>query len=184
MNTLSQFFQSVDHALRHDIIKIMICIAKTVMPAPTAPLQQHQQRRLSVAVMSAPPAGYMQSSSEEDENGEESTAHDEPDYEEERYSTHSTPVAHRAPSRAQTANIEPHRTTHPGGAHPRGRSPTGPSPMRSAPGVKAQSPGIRLPSRSPVRGSLKGKATTPQQYLRNAVEQSPVSPLKSPKLRK
>jgi hypothetical protein len=111
VNTLSQFFQSVDHALRHDIIKIMICIAKTVMPAPTAPL--HQQRRLSVAVISAPPAGYMQSSSEEDENGEESTAHDEPDYEEERYSTHSTPVAHRAPSRAQTANIEPHRTTPP-----------------------------------------------------------------------
>ena len=147
VNTLSRFLRSVVYALIHDIIRIMICVAKTVMPAPSAPLLQHQQiqRRLSVAVMSAPPAGYMpQSSSEEDEDGEESTAHDEPDHEEDRYSTHSTPVAHRAPSRAEAANIEPRRITHPGENHPRGRSPIGPSPIpmraaypeRSSPGAE------------------------------------------------
>ena len=151
----------------------------------------------SVAVMSTPPvAGYMppsssESSSEsdneedEDEVDDKSTAYDEPYYDEERYSTHSTPVKERAPTRAERANISPRRITHPGG-HPRGRSPTGPSPMRAAvperspPGVLARSPAVRLP----VRGSLQRKANTPQQYLRSAVEQTPVSPLKSPTLRK
>jgi hypothetical protein len=193
VNTLVRFLRSMHHALIHDIIRIMICIAKTVMPAPSAPLllPLQQQRRLSIAVISAPPAGYMpQSSSEENEDGEESTAHNEPDYEEERYSTHSTPVSQCAPSRAEAANIEPRRITHLSSTHPRARSPTGPSPIRAAfserspPGVKARSPAVRLPIRSPAQGSLKRKATTPQQYLRNAVEHSPVSPLKAPKLRK
>ena len=83
------------------------------------------------------------------------------------------------------------------GSHPRVRIPTCPSPMRAAiperspfavkarsPAVQARSPAIRLPLRSPARGSLKRKATTPQQYIRPAVEQSPVSPLQSPKIRK
>jgi hypothetical protein len=57
-------------------------------------------------------------------------------------------------------------------------------PERSPPAVAARSPAVRLPVRSPARGSLKRKATTPQQHIRPAVEQSPVSPLQSPKTRK
>lgn len=34
VNTLVRFLRSVHHALIHDIIRIMIYIAKTVMPAP------------------------------------------------------------------------------------------------------------------------------------------------------
>jgi hypothetical protein len=187
VNTLKGYLRSMTHALRHSTIHILMSIAKTVMPAPPAPPPPlQQQRRLSVAVMSAPRAGYMppsssESSSESENEGDEdevddkSTAHVEPDYDEERYSTHSTPVKHRVPTRAERANISPRRITHPGG-HPRGRSPTGPSPMRAAfperspPGVLARSPAVRLP----VRGSLKRKANTPQQYLHSAVEQSPV----------
>ena len=190
VNTLGRFLQSAEHALHHNIMKILMVIAKAVMPAPDQPIPQQQQRRLSVAVMSAPSASYMpQSSSEEDEDGEESTVHNKPDYHEDRYSTHSTPIAHRAPTRTEVANIAPRRITHPGG-HPRVRTPTGPSPMRAAfpersppaakarsPAVAARSPAVRLPLRSPARGSLKRKATTPQQYIRPAVEQCPVSPL-------
>ena len=164
-NDIGRFLKSVAHALLLDVRRTMICIAKTVMPAPSAPLLEplQQQRRLSVAVMSAPPAGYIpQSSSEEDEDADKSTAHDEPDYEEDKDSIHSTPVRHRASARAEAAEIEPRRLT-----HPRGRAPTGPSSMREAfperspPGVKARSPCVRLPIRSPARGSLTRKATNP-----------------------
>jgi hypothetical protein len=197
VNALKAYLRSTTHALRHPTIHILMCIAKTVMPAPPAPPPPQQQRRLSVVVMSAPPAGYMppsssdSSSESEDEEKEEkaddkSTAHDEPNYDdEENYSTHSTPVKERVPTRAERANISPRRITHPGG-HPRGRSPTGPSPMRAAvperspPGILKQSPATRLP----VRGSLKRKATTLQRFIRSAVEQTPVSPLKSPRIRK
>jgi hypothetical protein len=215
VNSLKAFLRSTTHALRHPTIYILMCIAKTVMPAPPAPSPPQQQRRLSVAVMSAPPAGYMPPSSsdssnesedEEDEEEEEeedddtSTAHEAPDYDnEENYSTHSTPVKERVPTRAERANISPRRITHPGG-HPRGRSPTGPSPMRAAvperspPGFLRSPTGVlRSPlgtfkqsptTRIPLRGSLKRKATTPQRFIRNAVEQTPVSPLKSPRIRK
>ena len=98
VNTLGRFLQSAEQALHHNIIKILIVIAKTVMPAPDQPIPQQQQRRLSVAVMSAPSARYMpQPSSEENEVGKESTVHNEPEYNMDRSSTHSTPVAHRAP---------------------------------------------------------------------------------------
>ena len=154
-----------------------------LLHTPDQPIPKQQQRRLSIAVMSVPSARYMpQSSSEEDEDGEDSTVHNEPDYHEDRYSTHSTPIAHRAPTRAEVANIALRRITHPG-SHPRVRTPTGPSPMRAAfperspPTVAARSPAVRLPLRSPARGPLKRKATTPQQYIRPAVEQCPVSPL-------
>ena len=160
VNTLGRFLQSAEHALHHNIMKILMVIAKAVMPAPDQPIPQQQQRRLSVAVMSAPSASYMpQSSSEEDEDGEESTVHNEPDYHEDRYSTHSTPIAHRAPTRAEVANIAPRRITHPG-SHPRVKTPTGPSPMIAAfpersppaakarsPAVAARSPAVRLPLR-------------------------------------
>ena len=196
VNALKAYLRSTTHALRHPTIYILMCIAKTVMPAPPAPPPPPHQRRLSVAVMSAPPARYMPPSSsksssesedeeDEDEADDKSTAHDEPDYNEENYSTHSTPVKERIPTRAERANISPRRITHLGG-HPRGRSPTGPSPMRAAvperspPGVLKRSPATRLP----VRGSLKRKVNTTQQFIRSAVEQTPVSPLKSPKLRK
>ena len=89
VNTLKGYLRSTTHALRHSTIHILICIAKTVMPADPAPPPPQQQRRLSVAVMSAPRAGYMppsssESSSEseneedEDEEDDKSTAHDEP----------------------------------------------------------------------------------------------------------
>ena len=124
VNTLGRFLQSAEHALHHNIIRILMVIAKTVMPAPDQPVPQQQQRRLSVAVMTAPSARYMpQSSSQEDEDGEESNVHYEPDYTEEHYSTHSTHIAHRAPTRAEVANIAPRRITHPG-SHPRVRTPT------------------------------------------------------------
>jgi hypothetical protein len=205
VNALKAYLRSTTHALRHPTMTvILLCIAKTVMPAPPAPPPPQQQRRLSVAVMSAPPAGYMppssSDSSDESEDEEEekadddkSSAHDEPDYDnEENDSTHSTPVKERVPTKAERANISPRRITHPGG-HPRGRSPTGPSPMRPAvpersppgvlrspPGTFKQSPATRLP----VRGSLTRKATTPQRFIRSAVEQTPVSPLKCPRIRK
>jgi hypothetical protein len=58
-NDIGRFLKSVAHALLLDVRRTMICITKTVMPAPSAPLLEplQQQRRLSVAVMSAPPAG-------------------------------------------------------------------------------------------------------------------------------
>ena len=62
------------------------------------------------------------------------------------------------------------------------RSP--PAARARSPAVAARSPAVRLPLRSPARGPLKRKATTPQQHIRPAVEQSPVSPLQSPKIRK
>ena len=172
VNTLGRFLQSAQHALHHNIVKIMIVIAKTVMPAPDPPVSQQQQRRLSIAVMSAPPAGYMpQSSSEEDEDGEESTAHKEPDYTEEHYSTHSTPIAHRAPTRAEVANIrvaiqesEPYRPfTHESGIPERSppvvkaRSPA--VPARS-PAVSARSPAVRLPLMSLAKWSSKSDNTS------------------------
>ena len=100
-----------------------IVIAKTVMPAPDPPVPQ----QLSVAVMITPPAGYMpQSSSEEDEDGEESKVHNEPAglYRGALLNAlHSHSATHNSGS---VANIAPRRITHPG-SHPRVRTPTGPS---------------------------------------------------------
>ena len=53
VNTLKRYLRSTTHALRHPTIHILICLAKTVMPAsPAPPPPPQQQRRLSVAVTS------------------------------------------------------------------------------------------------------------------------------------
>jgi hypothetical protein len=44
VNTLGGFLQSAEHALHHNIIEILMVIAKTVMPAPDKPIPQQQQR--------------------------------------------------------------------------------------------------------------------------------------------
>jgi hypothetical protein len=103
-----------DLAPYHDIIKIMTAIAKQVKPAPPLPPPPPRQQpvrlsRISCAVMSAPPDGYLPPGSsdtqdeEEEDNDEndndeanaaednESTDHSIPEYEEDTYSTHSTP---------------------------------------------------------------------------------------------
>jgi hypothetical protein len=79
----------------------MIIIAKQVMSAPPAPEPPQPRRRYSCAVMSARPAGYLppsDSESEEDDSNsqyEEEEAEDSqqsvPEYEEDVFSTHSTP---------------------------------------------------------------------------------------------
>ena len=54
VNALKAYLRSTTHVLCHPTIDILMCIAKTVMPAPPAPPPPQQQRRLSVAIMSAP----------------------------------------------------------------------------------------------------------------------------------
>ena len=58
---IGRFLNSVAHALLHNVIRTAMCIAKTVVPAPESPMlePQHQQHGLSLAVMSASPAGYI-----------------------------------------------------------------------------------------------------------------------------
>jgi hypothetical protein len=88
-----------DLAPYHEIPTV---IAKQVIPAPPPPTQQRAQRsRFSCAIMSAPPDGYLPPSSsdteEEDEDSvneaedDESSAQSVLDYEEDAYSTNSTP---------------------------------------------------------------------------------------------
>ena len=154
-----------------------------LLHTPDQPIPQQQQRRLSVAVMSAPSARYMpQSSSEEDEYGEESTVHNEPEYHMDRCSTHSTPVAQRTPTRAEVANIAPRRITHPG-SQPRVRTPTGPSSQHSLKGDLLLSQLGHLQS-----GSLSGHrhedhSRGKRRHLSNPCAQqwsNPQSPLFSP----
>jgi hypothetical protein len=89
-----------DLAPYHEIPPV---IAKQVIPAPPPPTQQQraQRSRFSCAIMSAPPDGYLPPSSsdteEEDEDSvneaedDESSAQSVLDYEEDAYSTNSTP---------------------------------------------------------------------------------------------
>jgi hypothetical protein len=84
------------------------------------------------------------------------------------------PTPHHAPRWTPQRQITNRPLTH------ESSCPSPPGILRSPPGILKQSPATRLP----VRGSLKRKATTPQRFVRSAVEQTPVSPLKSPRIRK
>ena len=101
---LNNLLELTDLAEYDNIIKIMLVIAKQMLPAPPAPRIRApgpppRTPHLCCAVMSAPPDGYMPPSSEytsssEEEEGDNisiSTTHSDPDYDEAAYSTHSTP---------------------------------------------------------------------------------------------
>jgi hypothetical protein len=100
---LQSLLQLTDLADYQDIIRVMVIIAKQMLPAPPPPpappaVQQARVSRFSCAVMSAPPDGYVLPSSsdtseydEEEEDEEMSSEHSVPEYEEDAYSTHSTP---------------------------------------------------------------------------------------------
>jgi hypothetical protein len=108
---LQSLLQLTDLADYQDIIRIIVIIAKQMLPAPPPPplpppLRQPRESRFSCAVMSAPPDGYMLPSSsdtseyeEEEEDEKMSSDHSVPEYEDDQYSTHSTPQ--RRPTSAQ-----------------------------------------------------------------------------------
>jgi hypothetical protein len=105
---LQSLLQLTDLADYQDIIRTMVIIAKQMLPAPPPPpvpppVQQPRVSRFSCAVMSAPPDGYVLPSSsdtseyeEEDEEEDISSYHSVPEYEEDAYSTNSTPQSSSA----------------------------------------------------------------------------------------
>jgi hypothetical protein len=135
-----------DLAPYHDIIKTMTAIAKQVKPAPPLPTPPPRQQPLRLcAVMGAPPDGYIPPGSsdtqyeeeeddEEDDNDEanaaednESTDHSIPEYEEDTYSTHSTPLRRTSTSSIREPEYVPRRLS-----HPSYRPAQAPSPMRAS----------------------------------------------------
>jgi hypothetical protein len=134
---LQSLLQLADLADYQDIIRIMVIIAKQMLPAPPPPplppVRQPRVSRFSCAVMSAPPDGYVLPSSsdtseneEEEEEEEMSSDHSVPEYEDDQYSTHSTPQRRSTSAKLDTEYV-PRRLT-----HPVRRPPQAPSPMRRA----------------------------------------------------
>jgi hypothetical protein len=135
---LQSLLQLTDLADYQDIIRTMVIIAKQMLPAPpplplSPPVRQTRVSRFSCAVMSAPPDGYVLPSSsdpseyeEEEEDDEMSSEHSVPEYEEDAYSTHSTPQRSSASAQLDTEYV-PRRLT-----HPARRAAQAPSPMRRA----------------------------------------------------
>jgi hypothetical protein len=179
---LQSLLQLTDLADYQDIIRVMVIIAKQMLPAPPPPpvpppVRQPRVSRFSCAVVSAPPDGYLLPSSsdtseyeEEEEEGEEedmSSEHSVPEYEEDAFSTHSTPQRSSTSAKLD-AECVPRRLT-----HAARRAAQAPSPMRRAslpgrlsPVGKVKSPqSIRKKLRSPQTGSRKRKQLSPQQIV-------------------
>jgi hypothetical protein len=173
----------------------MVIIAKQMLPAPPPPplprpVRQPRVSRFSCAVMSAPPDGYVLPSSsdtseneEEEEEEEMSSDHSVPEYEDDQYSTHSTPQR-RSTSAQLDIEYVPRRLT-----HPARRPAQAPSPMRRAslpertsPVAKRSPQSIRNKLRSPQTGSRKRKQRSPQQIVSAAFTTEPVSPLQPDKV--
>ena len=191
---LQSLLQLADLADYQDIIRIMVIIAKQMLPAPPPPplppVRQPRVSRFSCAVMSAPPDGYvLPSSSDTSENeGEEeeeemSSDHSVPEYEDDQYSTHSTPQRRSTSAQLDTEYV-PRRLT-----HPARRPPQAPSPMRRAslpertsPVIKRSPQTIRKKLRSPQIGTRKRKQSSPQQIVSAAFTTDPVSPLQPDKV--
>jgi hypothetical protein len=130
---LQSLLQLTDFADYQDVIRIMVIIAKQMLPAPPPPplppIRQPWVSRFSCAVMSAPPDGYvLPSSTDTSEYEEEEEEEDEQmsSYEDDQYSTHSTPQR-RFTSAQMDIEYVPRRLT-----HPARRPAQAPSPMRRA----------------------------------------------------
>ena len=124
---LNNLLELTDLAEYDNIVKIMLVIAKQMLPAPPAPRictpgPPPRTPHLRCAVMSAPSDGYMPPSSEDTSSSEEdegdnvsiSTAHSVPDYDEAAYSTHSTPQERSDRPEFSDRNYVPRRLNHPG----------------------------------------------------------------------
>jgi hypothetical protein len=111
---LQSLLQLTDLADYQDIIRVMVIIAKQMLPAPHPPpeppsVRQARVSRFSCAVMSAPPDDYVLPSSsdtseydEEEDDEKMSFEHSVPEYEEDAYSTHSTPQNRSASAQMDT----------------------------------------------------------------------------------
>jgi hypothetical protein len=104
---LQSLLQLTDLADYQDIIRVMVIIAKQMLPAPPPPpappsVRQARVSRFSCAVMSAPPDGYVLSSSSDTSEYEEEEEDDE------MSSDHSVPPTHTPckKSRSGTLNHE------------------------------------------------------------------------------
>jgi hypothetical protein len=163
-----------------------------MIPAPPPPPAPPPVRQARVSRFScAPPDGYVLPSSsdtseyeEEEEEDEMSSEHSVPEYEEDAYSTHSTPQNSATPAQMDTEYV-PRRLT-----HPARRAAQAPSPMRGASLPAQSSPvarrtssqSIRKKLRSPQTGSRKRKQRSPQQIVSAVFTTDPVSPLQPDKV--
>jgi hypothetical protein len=159
---LQSLLQLTDLADYQDIIRVMVIIAKQMLPAPPPPpappsVQQARVSRFSCAVMSAPLDGYVLPSSsdtseydEEEEDEEMSSEHSVPEYEEDAYSTHSTPQNRSASAQIDTEYV-PRRLTHP--------ARRAPSPMRRASLPARASPVAKRTSPQSIRKKLRSPQT-------------------------
>jgi hypothetical protein len=179
----------------------MTAIAKQVKPAPPLLTPHPRQQpvrlsRFSCAVMSAPPDGYIPPGSSdtqdegeeddgEDDNDEanaaednESTDHSIPEYEEDTYSTHSSPQRRTSTSSIREPEYDPRRLSRPSYRPAQARSPMRASQTITPLGKRTSaSVMIRIPLRSPQTIVRKRKLSIPQQIIPDPIESSPVSPL-------
>jgi hypothetical protein len=93
---LQSLLQLADLADYQDIIRVMVIIAKQMLPAPPPPpvpppVRQPRVSRFSCAVMSAPPDGYLLPSSSDTSEYEEEEEEEEEGEEEDMSSEHSVP---------------------------------------------------------------------------------------------
>jgi hypothetical protein len=132
---------------------------------------------------------YMEEEEDEDEDDnnaakaaedDESSTHSIPDYEEDTYSTHSTPQCRTSTSSMREPEYVPRRLL-----HPSNRPAQAPSPMKAS---QMMSPlGRRTSSSTMIRKQAivrKWKQSSPQQIVPDAIESSPVSPLRLEKSRR
>jgi hypothetical protein len=196
-----------DLAPNHDIIKTMTTIAKQVKNAPPLPPPPRQQpvrrSRFSCAVMIAPPDGYLPPRSsdtqdeeveddDEDDNDEansaednQSTDHSIPEYEEDTYSTHSTPQRRTSTSSVREPEYVPRRLSHPSYRPAQAPTPVRALQMMSPLGKRTSPSGmIRKPLRFPQTIVRKQKQSSPQQIIPDAIKSSPASPVRLEKSRR